>query len=100
MEEPNKGGAPLGNANAAKGKVWNDALRKAIVQDDKKRIAKAIDQLLDQAAAGEQWAIKELGDRLDGKPAQVIAGDPDAPLEINSHGMSEAASVLVSKLRG
>lgn len=73
--------APEGNQNAVKGKVWNDALRKAIVQDDGKRVRAAIDSLLTQAAAGEQWAIKELADRLDGKPAQTIAGDGDNPLQ-------------------
>lgn len=28
--------------------------------------------LLDQAAAGEQWAVKELADRLDGKAIQAV----------------------------
>jgi hypothetical protein len=27
-------GAPIGNKNAQKGLMWNDALRKAIAQDD------------------------------------------------------------------
>jgi hypothetical protein len=70
--------APQGNQNALKGKVWNDALRKAIVQDNGNRVRAAIEQLLDNAAAGEQWAIKELADRLDGKSAQSVAiTDPD-----------------------
>lgn len=66
---PNKGGAPEGNKNAAKGKVWNDALRKAIAQNPHK-VRAAVEQLLDLAADGEAWAIKELADRLDGKPMQ------------------------------
>ena len=63
-------GAPLGNTNALKGKIWNDTLRKAIVQDDRNRLWRAAQSLLDQASQGEQWAIKELADRLDGKSAQ------------------------------
>lgn len=62
--------APIGNQNAAKGKLWNDALRRAIAQDDRDRVRKAIDKLLDMAAEGEAWAIKELADRLDGKAHQ------------------------------
>ena len=73
-------GAPLGNDNAAKGKAWNDALRKAIVQDDSKRLRSAVEKLLDFASEGEPWAIRELADRLDGKPAQSIGSDPENPL--------------------
>ena len=73
-------GAPLGNDNAAKGKAWNDALRKAIVQDDGKRLRWAVEKLLDLAGSGEPWAIKELADRLDGRPAQSIGSDPENPL--------------------
>jgi hypothetical protein len=62
--------APLGNRNAQKGKVFFDALRKAMAEDDHLRVRKAANKLLDLAAEGEQWAIKELADRLDGKPAQ------------------------------
>ena len=62
--------APIGNRNAQKGKVYFDALRKAMAQDDHLRVRKAANKLLDLAAEGEQWAIKVLADRLDGKPAQ------------------------------
>ena len=63
-------GEPLGNSNALKGKVWNDALRRAIASDQRFRVLKAAQRLLDEAAQGEPWAIKELADRLDGKPKQ------------------------------
>lgn len=38
-----------------------------------------------EAMNGESWAIREVGDRLDGKPAQAIAikGDPDSPVVFN-----------------
>ena len=63
-------GAPIGNTNAQKGKVWNDALRRAIASDQGARVLRAAQRLLDKAANGEPWAIKELADRLDGKPQQ------------------------------
>jgi len=75
-------GAPIGNKNAQKGQIWNDALRKAIVQDDAKRLRASVEQLLNLASKGEPWAIKELADRLDGRPTQTNAleGPNDALL--------------------
>lgn len=65
------GGQP-GNNNATKNKVWIAALNRAIAQDDGKRLRAAAEKLLDLAAAGEIPALRELGDRLDGKPKQQI----------------------------
>ena len=78
-------GAPLGNRNASKSKPFWHAIDRAIAQEDGKRLRDAAEKLLNFAAAGEEWAIKELGDRLDGKCAQavVLSGDADAPLTIN-----------------
>lgn len=73
--------APLGNSNAKKGKEWFDALRKECVQ--RGALAKIAKILVDKAEAGEPWAIAEVANRFDGKPAQsvTVAGDPDNPLE-------------------
>ena len=78
-------GAPIGNRNASKSKPFWHAIDRAIAQEDGKRLRDAAEKLLDSAAAGEEWAIKELGDRLDGKCAQAMTllGDADAPLTIN-----------------
>lgn len=74
-------GAPIGNNNAQKGRMWNDALRKAIAQDDGKRLRASIEKLLDLASRGEPWAIKELADRLDGRPKQTnILETTDEPI--------------------
>lgn len=76
-------GAPLGNNNAAKeNRRWSEALTRAIAQDDGKRLRDAAEKLLDKAANGEPWAVKELADRLDGKAPQgvTLSGDPDRPL--------------------
>lgn len=66
-------GAPIGNKNAQKGRAWNDALRKAIAQDEGRRLRASIEQLLTLASNGEPWAIKELADRLDGRPTKMNA---------------------------
>lgn len=49
-------------------------LQRAIAQDNAKRLRAAAEQLLTLAAEGEPWAVKELADRLDGRPVQQIAG--------------------------
>lgn len=75
-------GAPLGNNNAGKNKAWDAALRRAIAQDNADRLRRAAEQLLTLASEGEQWAIKEIADRLDGKAHQSIDAVVDASITI------------------
>lgn len=65
------GGQP-GNKNASKNKVWIEALNRAIAQDDGVRLRAAAEKLLDLATEGNVPALKELGDRLDGKAVQQL----------------------------
>lgn len=81
-------GAPQGNRNAAKAKVWHAAIMRALEArdvsrtDGKKEIDALASKLLDLVAAGDLGALKEFGDRLDGKPAQAVtvSGDSENPL--------------------
>lgn len=77
-------GGQIGNTNASKSKPFWHAIDRAITQENGKRLRTAAEKLLDAAAAGEEWAIRELGDRLDGRPAQAVqlSGDADAPVVI------------------
>ena len=72
MEEKsnNPVGAPIGNKNATKNKPFLDAMRRALAQNPQK-IGRIVDKILDQAEAGEAWAVKEVADRLDGKAIQA-----------------------------
>lgn len=63
-------------------KPWRATLDRALAQDDGKKLRAAAEKLLDQAAAGEGWAIKELGDRLDGKAIQELAGRVDSDVTV------------------
>lgn len=77
-------GAPLGNQNAAKAKIWHAAIMRALerrkpANERIQAIDELADKLLDLVATGDLSALKEFGDRLDGKPAQAIVGDDDAP---------------------
>lgn len=81
-------GAPVGNQNAKKAKRWQDALVKALARyqsaDGKIQAGQALDKLaekvVEEALAGSKDAWQEIGNRLDGKPAQaIIGGDEDDP---------------------
>jgi|APFre7841882724_1041349.scaffolds.fasta_scaffold29216_2 hypothetical protein len=76
-------GAPLGNRNQSKTKPWSDAIRRALARRERtgsganlNRLAEA---LLDRAAEGDLVALRELGDRLDGKAAQSISAEVTTP---------------------
>ena len=71
-----KGGAPKGNDNARKGKLFYDQLRKVLVQEDALKLRAIATKLIEAAEDGEPWAVKEIMDRMDGKPiqAQEITG--------------------------
>ena len=62
-----------GNANAAKDKPWREALNRAMIRYDggKENALNLIaDQTVKMAVAGEQWCVKEVADRMDGKSVQ------------------------------
>jgi len=63
-------GAPAGNSNASKSRLFYDALRKNLVQNPH-RVQLIVENLISAAEENEQWAIRELMDRIDGKPVQA-----------------------------
>jgi len=66
----NKGGAPVGNQNGKKGKLFYNQLRVALVQEDSRKLRNIAQKLVDAAEQGEPWAVKEIMDRVDGKAVQ------------------------------
>jgi hypothetical protein len=80
-------GAQPGNKNAKKGKAWAEAIKRAIRtkyegEDYEEKLAQLARKLVDAADAGDMAALKEVGDRHDGKPSQAVdlGSDPDRPL--------------------
>ncbi len=83
-------GAPLGNTNAAKGRRWANAVERAVDAYPEKPVSLEINKGIDEAAfafvkkmMGEKdlGFFREFGDRIDGKPAVSIGGNPDgAPI--------------------
>ena len=78
-------GRPPGLEN--KDKPFREALRMEIAalgEDDPKALRGLARNLLRMAAMTEDslQAIKEVADRLDGKPAQAVSGDDENPIEV------------------
>lgn len=66
-------GAQKGNQNAKKeNRLWADAIRIAIVSG--KKLRPLAEKLIAKAEEGDMAAMREIGDRLDGKPTQAISG--------------------------
>lgn len=64
-------------------KIWRDAIQRAVRRhvDGKngpQALERLADRLVSEGLAGDIAAIREIGDRLDGKPAQAIVGDSSA----------------------
>ena len=72
MAAPNN---PAGNNNKVD-KIWRDALMRAVKRQKDKGGSKYLEILADKTVnlglEGNINAIKEIGDRLDGKPAQGV----------------------------
>ena len=64
-------GAPKGNDNARKGRLFFEQLRKELVQEDAIKLRMIARKLVESAQDGEPWAIKEIMDRVDGKAIQA-----------------------------
>lgn len=75
--------APVGNTNSSKNnRLWAETIRRAVVQSDPDRLRRIAEALLNKAETGDINAIREIGDRLDGKPQQAVelAGPDGASL--------------------
>lgn len=83
---PFQPGNTLGQSNK-KARIWlkaiNDAIAKRL-KTDPEALEKLADKLLVGVDNGDMGAIRELGDRLDGKvPQALVGGDDDsAPIRL------------------
>lgn len=75
-------GRPVGSTN---GKPFRDALRLAVAEAEgnPRNLRMVAEALVAEACAGNVNAIKEIADRLDGKPSTVIEGG-DKPVGLHA----------------
>lgn len=73
-------GAPIGNRNGTR--PFASALKHAIADagQDRAALIEIAQALLAKALDGDLQAIREVADRLDGKPTQIVGGDADQPV--------------------
>lgn len=69
-------GAPLGNQNARK-RHWAEAITAAVQKEvdpatGRRKLHAICDKLIAMAEEGDIQAMKEIGDRLDGKATQAL----------------------------
>ena len=83
-------------------KPWADAVRIVMNEVDpetqRPRLLLLAERLLTEALAGEMAAIKEIGDRMDGKPGKAVIGDSDQPIELTMRWLTAAEVKVLPKV--
>lgn len=69
------------NFSSKNNRMWRNTLNRIAAQDPD-RLRRIAESLFAKAEEGDMNAIREIGDRLDGKAAQVITGDDENPLTV------------------
>lgn len=86
-------GAPIGNKNAVKSKPWIAAIERAIKKRSLAAQKNALDDLAEKllmaCEQGDMTALRELGDRLDGKPKQEVDAVIDQSITVEIVKFSE-----------
>src|SRR5215471_13678795 len=80
--KPGQSGNPLGHGH--KPKIWRDAIIRALKRRESKdplAVEKLADNLLRAMDEGDISAMKEFGDRVEGKVSQPIGGADDLPAQ-------------------
>jgi hypothetical protein len=66
-------------------KLWREALRRAVLKrvEKQQRLDRIAEQVVAKAEMGDLLCAKEIGDRLDGRPAQAVehTGEQGGPVK-------------------
>jgi ribosomal protein L17 len=91
--------APKGNTFAAKGKLFEGVIKRALMANDGAKLRSIVEKIIEKAEDGDMMAARELLDRVDGKPKQQVelSGDAENPVTVN---FTHAAADLLGKIRG
>ena len=84
-KNPRGAGAPIGNQNSIKSnRLWAETIKRVVVQGDGETLRRVAEALVLKAQEGDIAAIRELGDRLDGKSVATteLSGTDGAPMMV------------------
>lgn len=92
-------GAPKGNTNASKGKLFEGVIKRALMENDGAKLRSIVEKIIAKAEDGDMQAAREILDRIDGKPKQQVelSGDAENPVTVN---FTHTAEALLGKIRG
>ena len=88
----------------SKHKIYSDALRVEVNRidpnnPDRRKINALAEKLVSCALAGEGWAFKEIGDRLEGKPMQPVEhSGTDDRTSIEQFTDAELTAIMRSRM--
>ena len=91
-------GGQLGNNNAGKNKPWREAIAWALEKHKRSQTDRAqalrdiATEMIDKALGGDMAAMKELGDRLDGKAPQDV--NIDTTLDLTGMPVSDLMNLF------
>jgi hypothetical protein len=88
----------------SKHKIYSDALRVEVNRIDpnnpnRRKINALAEKLVSCALAGEGWAFKEIGDRLEGKAVQPLEHQEDDRSNIHQFTEAELTAMLRSRMK-
>ena len=93
-----------GNANSGrKDKLWRDALMVAVKRSDTEgrvMLAKIAQKVVEAACEGDMQAIKEIGDRIDGKAPQSLDVTTRHEQSISELSDAELERIIAEKAKG
>jgi len=104
-EPRRQGGGQPGNQNGKLRAEFREAVRRALARDGgtvSKGLDKLANKLISCALEGEQWAMKEVADRLDGKAAQTVyVGDaPEAITAPDADALTQRLAAALAHRAG
>ena len=78
-------GRPTGSKTTTNTRPWSDAIRRAVARKGPAGLNSLADKLLEKVLEGDMQAIKEFGDRYEGKIPQAVEGPGDNGEHLLTH---------------
>ncbi len=95
--KPGQSGNPNGQRKTPFARALASVMSEIDPEHKKVRLLVLAEVLASEALAGDMDAIKEVANRLDGRPAQAIVGDSDRPVELTLRWLTAGEALALPK---